>query len=60
VGFDLDVLIEKIYISPRASEAFRQAVADLLKGSVRMLDKPLVVSSLYDAPGYSMDLTLPD
>lgn len=48
MGFDLDVLIEKIYISPRASEAFRQAVADLLKGSVRMLDKPPVVSSLYD------------
>jgi hypothetical protein len=59
LDFDLDVLITKIHVSPRASELFSHAVSDILSGTVKPLDKPLVRSSLYDKPDYRIDLTSP-
>jgi hypothetical protein len=58
LDFDLDVLIAQIHLSPRASEIFRQAVSDILKGTAKPLDKPLVASSLYEKPSYGINLTL--
>jgi hypothetical protein len=50
LDFDLDVLITKVHVSPRASELFSHTVSDILRGNVKPLDKPLVRSSLYDKP----------
>jgi hypothetical protein len=47
---DLDVLVTKIHISPFAPPFFRDAVADLCSGNAWKLSKPVVRSTLFDAP----------
>jgi hypothetical protein len=58
LDYDLDVLVTQIHVSPRASAEFRHAVTDIVAGNVRPLDKPVLASTLYEKPGYGINLKL--
>ena len=55
-SYDLDALITRVHISPRASATFRQTVIDVTSGTVQPLNKPIIPSRLYEEPDYNIEL----
>jgi hypothetical protein len=58
VHCDLEKLISRIHISPFAEPCLRSAVERLCAGSVRKLDRPVVLSRLLDKPDYGFQINL--
>jgi len=58
VRCDLSTLITRVHISPLAPAYMKEVVDRICSGSVQRLCKPVVQSSLFDAPSadYSLDL----
>jgi hypothetical protein len=54
--YDLEQLIARIHISPRASKAFADAVTAISSGAIPVLNKPILPSRLYEKPDYNIDL----
>jgi hypothetical protein len=55
--YDLNTLINRVVVSPRADTAFGEAVRSVVEGGL-WLDKPMSISSLYSKPDYGMELDL--
>ena len=50
VPIDIEILVEKVFVSPTSPEWFRELVEAIL--ARYGFDKPVVKSNLYDAPLY--------
>ena len=60
VECDLDVLINRVHVSPSCAPFIATAVERLCLGKVKPLKKPVVHSLLLRDPGFGITIDLPD
>jgi hypothetical protein len=58
VPCDIDTLISQVHLSPFAPVYLKNAVETICSGKLRMLQKPVIQSKLFDAPDYGIKINV--
>jgi hypothetical protein len=58
VPCDIDTLISQIHLSPSAPVYLKDAVESICSGKLRMLQKSVIQSKLFDAPDYGININV--